>query len=165
MDSVAQMISILYVEDDDVDVRIARRALQKGWNPIGPYQDYRLHHANTLREGMDEYQALQPHIVLLNLNLPDSCGVATLERFMANDPTALVVVLTGDMELGLIPQLIQAGAAALLSKVDLAPLSLNLTIRCAMNESRSTGQNDDLSSDTDLDLTKSLRSALNDSTS
>lgn len=90
-------VRILLVEDDDIDVMAAKRALRK------------MQVTNQVREARDGIEALEilrgsggqevfarPHIVLLDLNMPRMGGLEFLEE-IRNDPIlhdTIVFVLT-----------------------------------------------------------------------
>lgn len=51
--------------------------------------------AGLAETGLRMVEALQPHVLLLDLGLPDCSGVAVAQRVRANWPDVAVVVLTG----------------------------------------------------------------------
>jgi two-component system NarL family response regulator len=46
------------------------------------------------RQALDYYQQLRPHVVLMDLNMPELNGVETIERIRQIDPNACIVILT-----------------------------------------------------------------------
>lgn len=85
-----ESLRILVIEDNPADVLTIRQALTDSGA-----LEIRLDHEETLEGGLQSIADQEPDCVLLDLGLPDSQGLETLERF---DPKALrvpVVVLTG----------------------------------------------------------------------
>ncbi|NUS39953.1 MAG: response regulator [Lysobacter sp.] len=62
------------------------------------------------------YRALQPDVVLLDLVMPDIDGKQALERIMAIDPQARVIVLSSLGAQGDIEQCLRLGARSYLQK-------------------------------------------------
>jgi two-component system NarL family response regulator len=46
------------------------------------------------RQALDYYQQLRPHVVLMDLNMPELNGVETIGRIRQIDPNACIVILT-----------------------------------------------------------------------
>lgn len=84
-----------------------------------PGYSFDLNHLMSLKEGMEEMHALAYDIVLLDLSLPDSMGLDTLQKFLSAFPKAAVIVLTGldDAKKGL--DAVRAGAYDYLIKGDI----------------------------------------------
>ncbi len=72
--------------------------------------------AQTLSAALQQLSFHSPDLVLLNLGLPDSQGLGTLERVVAAAPDAAVVVLTAGDHDPLATQAIQSGAQDYLVK-------------------------------------------------
>jgi DNA-binding NarL/FixJ family response regulator len=72
--------------------------------------------AGTAEQAVDLYCKLRPHVVLLDLRLPDASGVEAIRRICVSDPQARIVVLTtyeGDED---IRRALEAGARGYLIK-------------------------------------------------
>lgn len=104
-------IRILLVEDDEEDALILRETLGEVGNAI-----LDLEVAHNLQAGMESLARGAIDVVLLDLNLPDSYGLDTLDRFHAQAPVTPIVVLTGlnDETLGV--EAVQKGAQDYLVK-------------------------------------------------
>ncbi len=104
-------IRILLVEDDEEDALILRETLGEVGNAI-----LDLEVAHNLQAGMESLARGAIDVVLLDLNLPDSYGLDTLDRFHAQAPGTPIVVLTGldDETLGV--EAVQKGAQDYLVK-------------------------------------------------
>ncbi|HEX2740112.1 MAG TPA: diguanylate cyclase, partial [Rubrobacter sp.] len=102
-------VRVLLVEDNPGDARLVEILLS------GTGQDFDVKHVGTLGEALDELD--QPFgVVLLDLSLPDSAGLQTVERMRRAAPELPLVVLSGrdDEEIAL--QALQGGAEDYLVK-------------------------------------------------
>ncbi|MBZ0167387.1 MAG: response regulator, partial [Candidatus Omnitrophica bacterium] len=104
-------INVLLIEDEAVDVKLIRRALKGRSDP-----QFRITSAETLQTGIAAANDAPVDIALLDLNLIDSNGLSTLERFRQAHPLIPLVVLTGlnDRDFGV--QALLAGAQDYLIK-------------------------------------------------
>ncbi|MDP1846744.1 MAG: PAS domain S-box protein, partial [Solirubrobacteraceae bacterium] len=110
-----QAISILVVEDDPGDfglirahVRLSRLGLSGGNEPLT--------WAKTLAEGIAAGRSNKPDVVLLDLSLPDSAGLATVQAMHTALPGVPIVVLTGHDDSALAVAALQIGAQDYLVK-------------------------------------------------
>jgi len=113
-------LSILLVEDNPGDARYIReilddaselsnRTIDPGGEVLASPQldeqeeELELVHESRLEDGLDRLDEQPQDVVLLDLDLPDSQGLETLERVVDRTETVPVVVLTGlrDREVGL----------------------------------------------------------------
>ena len=102
-------VRVLLVEDNPGDARLVEILLS------GTGQDFDVKHVGTLGDALDELD--QPFgVVLLDLSLPDSAGLQTVERMRRAAPELPLVVLSGrdDEEIAL--QALQGGAEDYLVK-------------------------------------------------
>lgn len=104
-------IRVLLVEDVPVIARIVERMLMNSQHCL-----YHIEWRTTLAEALQALQQQDFDTILLDLNLPDSEELATLERVMETSRSVPVVVLTGtdDEAIGL--RAVQAGAQDYLIK-------------------------------------------------
>lgn len=119
-----ETLNILVVEDDRTNRMLFEAMLKKSSLPIA-----RIDFAITLSETLAHVAQGDHDIVLLDLNLPDSKGILTLERVVEKYPQKAVVVITGeyDENMGLIA--IAKGAQDYLLKGKYAVDSLERSIR------------------------------------
>lgn len=75
-------------------------------------------------------------VVLLDLNLPDSQGVATVEKMRRTHPEVPVIVLSGMTDEVVAVQAIEAGAQGFLNKEDLDPNLLAYALLLAADRQR-----------------------------
>ena len=120
-------IHALLIEDSPADARLLKEILADS-----KHIEFRLTHAETLKDGMDRLGKTHFDVVLLDLNLPDSSGLASVDRLLAAFARAPVVVMTGneDEDLGL--SAVAAGAQDFLVKGQLNRAAAIRTIRFAV---------------------------------
>lgn len=106
-----QAITILLVEDNPADAKLVQLMLADGAK-----SRYVVTEAHTLAAARAHLDAHVPDVVLLDMHLPDSRGIPTVEAVVALCPETPVVVLTGldDDEVGM--ESIRAGAQDFLVK-------------------------------------------------
>lgn len=83
-------IRVLLIEDDFSYSRLIRAMLQFN-DEIETEVDI----CTNLSDGIDQLNAGEYEAILLDLNLPDTRGLATLRQLLAHQPNANVIVLTG----------------------------------------------------------------------
>ena len=125
-------INVLLVEDDEDDIFITRHLLDEAGT-----QDFRVKTAETLQEALAVIDAGYPHIILLDLSLPDSQGIETLSVILSHAEKIPVILLTGlaDKELGL--KAVQSGAQDFLFKGRLDRERLSRSIHYAIERKSS----------------------------
>lgn len=123
-DSVTRL---LLIEDDPGDVRLVGEQL----NEL-ELEQFELEHVARLDAGLARLATGAYDLLLLDLNLPDSHGPATLERAQAAGHALPIVVLTGagDEQTG--AALVHRGAEDYLLKGELTPRILIRSIRYAL---------------------------------
>jgi len=126
-----QQVAVLLVEDNPGDAVLIEHRL----NSIRDTR-FDLQTAPRLARGMELLAEGEAHVVLLDLNLPDSSGLDTLETLHANWPDVPVVVLTGleDRKLGALA--IRLGAQDYLPKANVNAELLSRTIHHAIGRQR-----------------------------
>lgn len=131
------VIRTLLIEDDPVDALRVRRALEgdaTGW------PSFRLERASALQTGIHRLAQAQDDVVLLDLGLPDSQGVETLQRLRSHDPHTPVVVLTGTDDEETAIAALAGGAQDYLVKECLAGSSLRRSVLYALERGRVAGE-------------------------
>ncbi len=130
MQAVAGPVEVLVVEDSPAHFRLIEAMLADS------RVRYSTRSAPTLKAALELLRADGIDAVLLDLDLPDSCGLKTLERVRAAAPTTPVLVLTVDDDEDLAAKALQAGAQDYLIKgADAA--TLKRALRHAMERGRS----------------------------
>jgi PAS domain S-box-containing protein len=135
VDAVPQGIAILVVEDDPGDFALvdAHLRLTEFWRGDGKP---RLLWAKTLAAGIAAAREQRPHVVLLDLSLPDSSGTTTVVAMRAalrGDP---IVVLTGRDDNDLAIAALEAGAQDYLVKGHFDETTLARAMRYALVRAR-----------------------------
>jgi PAS domain S-box-containing protein len=121
------LIRVLAIEDNPADVRLVREFLNASAD-----QAFEIAHAWRLADGIRMLKTDKPDVVLLDINLPDSHGLATVENVLKEAPGVPVIVLTGagDEELGI--QAVKAHASDYLVKGQIDEKLLARSIRYAI---------------------------------
>ena len=129
-------LSILLVEDNPGDAKLFEHHLQSA--PSGSFPPASVSHVESLDETAERLETGDYDVVLLDLGLAQSSGLATLDRYntlLAEtdeiDPTP-VIVLTGLKDDAAAVEAIERGAQDYLVKDNVDENVLNRTIRYAM---------------------------------
>ena len=101
-------LSVLYVEDNDSNVRLVERLLARRPGTS-------LHVARTGEEGLALARSRRPDLVLLDLHLPDLPGEEVLDRLLAEQGLP-VAVLSADALPARVDEVLGRGAVAYLTK-------------------------------------------------
>ena len=125
------MLRLLLVEDNAGDAEIVRHRLAALRET--PWQ---MAQAETLEEGLALARTRQFDLIFLDLNLPDSSGLETLDVLRAEVTEGPVVVLTGTDDLDLAVEALRRGADDYISKGALTTELLRRTIRYAVERRR-----------------------------
>lgn len=98
------MLKVILVDDHAV-VRSGLRRMLDEHNDIEVLSE-----ADSGDEGYKQYLELKPDVLILDMNLPNSSGLATLAQLIARDPSARVVMFSSNREVTFAVQAISAGA-------------------------------------------------------
>lgn len=129
-------VDVLLVEDDEEDASYVERLLTSTSAPPGADRLLEVDsfgHASRLDAGLASLEDGDPDVVLLDLGLPDSDGLSTLESVAGRAPHLPIVVLTGRTDAGLGPRAIREGAQDYLTKGRITDEVLRRTLRYAMD--------------------------------
>ncbi len=122
---------ILVVEDDPGDFGLIKAYARLA--KLGNTGDKELvTWAKTLADGITIARNSKPAVVLLDLSLPDSDGLATVQTMRATLPDTPIVVLTGRDDNALAAAALQAGAQDYLVKGQFDHDALGRTVRYAL---------------------------------
>ena len=105
------MIKLLLVEDNVVDAQLTQDLLAE-WS----LDRFEITHASVLADGLTRLSRDRFDVVLLDLSLPDTHGLATVTQVLATSPDVPVVVLSGHDDHPLALQALQHGAQDYLVK-------------------------------------------------
>ena len=84
-------LSILLVEDNPTDAMLLEQSLKLQEDDL----PFTLDHADRLQTGIEMAQAKTYDIILLDLSLPDSGGLATFQNMFGAVSKVPIVILTG----------------------------------------------------------------------
>jgi two-component system, cell cycle sensor histidine kinase and response regulator CckA len=107
-------ITVLLVEDNEGDVRLIRRMLRDS-----PDLAFSIQHADTLSSALDFLARAKWGIILLDLALPDSSGLDTLQAIIHRAPEIPIIVLTGLSDEKVAVEAVRRGAQDYLVKGDI----------------------------------------------
>lgn len=124
-------IRVLLVEDNPGDERLIREALAEV-----PYARIKLERADCLKAAQEVLASKEYDLILLDLSLPDSSGLETVEKTGDASPDTPIVILTGldDVNIGI--QAVRAGAQDYLVKGEVTGHLLVRSIRYAIERQR-----------------------------
>ncbi|MHA1104882.1 MAG: PAS domain S-box protein [Promethearchaeota archaeon] len=114
-----QMVSILLIEDNTSDIRIIKELLKEAREFI-----FDLRIAENFAKGLNCIEEASFDIILLDLMLPDSSGIETLERILDEISISPIIVLTGMDNMNLAIKAVKAGAQDYLVKDQIESNSL-----------------------------------------
>ena len=92
---------ILLIDDDSRVTDLLVRCLSP---------EFDLQTAGSGKQGIDQFRAQKPGLVILDIMLPDISGTEVLKTLRADDPKVFVVMLSGNPDLGLARETIKLGA-------------------------------------------------------
>jgi diguanylate cyclase (GGDEF)-like protein len=105
------MHKVLLIEDNPGDARLIREMIAE--DPDAPFN---VSCADRLRLGLEQLSAGDTELVLLDLSLPDSCGLDTFAKVYAHSPTVPIIVLTGNSDQTIALSAVKSGAQDYLIK-------------------------------------------------
>lgn len=124
-------MNVLLIEDNPGDARLIRELLKRGHDG-----DIEMYTCTSLQEGLLLITEHAPDIVLLNLSLPDSHGLSTIQKLRDHHSNVPIVVLTGldDETMGI--QAVKSGAQDYLVKGTVDDIWLRRALRYAIERFR-----------------------------
>ncbi len=98
---------LMIIEDDPFSRRLVENVLQKQYNLTG---------LSSADDALYTYAEISPDLLFLDINLPDVTGHELLEKIIALDPKAYVVMLSGNADRNNVVQAIERGAVGFVAK-------------------------------------------------
>lgn len=132
-----EQIRVLLVEDNPGDARLIKEMLA---GPAYFGVTYQLSQAETLNMAIHLCQKDRFDTILLDLNLPDSTGLQTLEDLNGLFPHVPLIVLTGLNDMELTMQSVQHGAQDYITKEECTSQLLTRVIYYAIERKRVEAQ-------------------------
>lgn len=124
----SDVVNVLVIEDDPVDFKLLDMTLRGS-------SEYRLHCVGTAAQGEQALLDTDCDLVLLDLSLPDSDGLDTVEKLVANASCA-VVILSGINDEDVALQAVKLGAQDYLVKGQFNTILLTKTLRYSIERYR-----------------------------
>ncbi|RAI12962.1 MAG: DNA-binding response regulator [Candidatus Melainabacteria bacterium] len=115
-------IKILLVEDQKL-MRIGIKALFEENNEQLIFKE-----AESAREAIDTAKTFKPHVVLMDIGLPDMSGIEAAKRIMADNKKVKVIMLTSHSSAKEVEDALAAGASAYVLK-DITAESLMVIVK------------------------------------
>lgn len=109
-----QQVSVLVVEDNPGDANLIRERLTEA-----PYARFDVAMVPTLAAARVALPRLRPDVLVIDLQLPDSEGLSTLDALVDQAPAAVKLVVTGSVDSETRTRAIDRGADDILGKEDL----------------------------------------------
>lgn len=132
----ADALRVLLIEDNPGDANLVRHHLQRGSFPDVP-DNQEITHVESLDAALAAIESSAAFdIVLLDLGLPESTGIETLETLLPEVPETPVVVLTGLDDKEIAVNAIQQGAQDYLPKEELSANVLMRSLRYAIERKK-----------------------------
>ncbi|EJZ22545.1 response regulator [Rhizobium sp. Pop5] len=122
---MAEDCSILIIDDNIDDREVYRRILGRVTSTA-----YKVVEAETGEEGLALNHRKRPNCILLDYSLPGRDGLGVLADILEDDPTANVIMLTGQGSETVAVEVMKSGARDYLTKDSLSPETLH---RCIQN--------------------------------
>ena len=108
-------MKVLIVEDNPAVRRMLRRAIQQVASQLWECEDG--------ADALATYTQHVPHVVLMDIRMPQMDGFAATRQIRAFDPSARIVIVTDDDEDELRVAAREAGACAYVTKENLTELA------------------------------------------
>lgn len=125
-----QATSILLIEDDGDDATMLQLSLDRSPG------DYAICRVTDLTQGVEVARSNSHAVIVTDMGLPDSCGLASVDRLCQANPNAAVIVLSGADNEELYVQALAHGADSYLCKHDMTPAILHRCIQQSLHRSR-----------------------------
>ncbi len=120
-------LRLLVIEDNEDDFFLLREGITGSAE-----MKAELFRAARLKDALDLADAAAFDLAVIDLNLPDSVGLATFDDFQTAYPDVPVVIMTGDRDRELAYEAIQRGAQDYLFKGESSSAAIVRTIRFAV---------------------------------
>ncbi len=117
---------ILLVDDSPVARKMLKRVIPKD-------KGYEIMEAVDGQDGIEKYQTFQPDVTLLDLTMPVLDGFQALDQIKQLNKSAIVIIITADIQQKSIATVMQSGAFTLLKKPVSAEILEETLDKAAMN--------------------------------
>ena len=120
-------VQVLLIEDSTADARLLQEFLRETL-----YDEFRLTHVERLGKALQHLECNAYDVILLDLTLPDSDGLRSLNTLLTQAPSIPVVVLTNTNNPELAVEAVRQGAQDYLVKRQMHPEVLVRSLRYAI---------------------------------
>jgi signal transduction histidine kinase len=117
---IPAMPKVFVIDDDDVMLLSCRRILQRDGYAVETFE--------SGNEGLARIEQLRPHLLLVDLKMPEIDGLQVIERVRAIDPDLVIAVITGYATIATAVDAMKAGAYDFLPK-PFTPDELRLVVK------------------------------------
>ena len=124
-------INVLLVEDSPADARLIHELLREAGG-----RQVAIEHTDCVAAALQFLDANRPDVLILDLRLPDSNGLATFRRVLTRAAAVPIIILTGLDDIDLALETIAEGAADYLLKSDLSANLLMRVLRYSIERKR-----------------------------
>ncbi|MGH1487534.1 MAG: two-component system response regulator [Cellvibrionaceae bacterium] len=124
-------IAILHVEDSEADIQLINEQLQRNSR-----LKCNVDNSRSLSEAKEKLLTQQYDIVFLDLSLPDSMGINTLEDLRQADNDTPIIVLSGCHDDTIADEIIHYGGQDFINKDDFSLKIIDRTIRYAIERKK-----------------------------
>ncbi|MBM3326595.1 MAG: response regulator [Calditrichaeota bacterium] len=116
---------ILIVDDDEGFRNLLATMLSS--------ENYKIESVESGQSALDIFPTFQPHIVLLDVIMPEMSGIDTLREIRKIDQAVKVVMVSGWHDLGVVKEAVELGASEFLTK-PFDPMEFNDFIQRSFTE-------------------------------
>jgi signal transduction histidine kinase len=120
-------IKILLIEDNLAEARLLQEFIK-----LTKSQNFSLVHVQRLQEGINQLNSEKYDVILLDLTLPDSQGLASIPQLLQQNPSNPIIVLTNTNDEELAIEAVRQGAQDYLVKRHVNPDTLARSCRYAI---------------------------------
>ena len=128
VDEIVKKVSVLAVDDSKTMLAIIASQLRESDFEV-------VATASSGLEALDKYKAIRPKLVLLDIVMPEITGVDTLERLLASDENARVIMVSSAGTEDMVRDCLKKGAKSFLQK----PLHKETMLKTLKNICREDG--------------------------
>ena len=100
---------ILIVDDSPIARKMLKSCLPKD-------QGLEFHEACDGKDGYEKYQELKPDLTFMDLTMPVMTGYESIDAIVKHDSSALIIVVTADVQMTAIKRVMESGAFMVLKK-------------------------------------------------
>ncbi|HNV73676.1 MAG TPA: response regulator [Gemmatimonadaceae bacterium] len=140
MTGALQRERVLVVEDDDVTAAVVIAAVSGGGDGVDARADFEADRVASLAQAIERLQREPFAAVLLDLSLPDSSGLATLDALLDLDLDCAIIVLTALDDSAVALEAVRHGAQDYLFKGRVDPTLILRSLLYAIGRHRAEAQ-------------------------